>query len=611
MPDIIHLLPDFVANQIAAGEVIQRPASVIKELMENSIDAGADKIDVWITDGGKTTIQVVDNGKGMSETDARMAFERHATSKIKDAADLFKLQTMGFRGEALASIVAVAQVELKTKTINDEIGTCLNLSGPKIVDQKPVACPTGAQFTVNNLFYNVPARRRFLKSDITETNNILVEFERVALIHPDIEFTFHRDDEQILDLRQSSFKKRITDLFGSNLDKSLLPVHVETSLVKIDGFVGSPESARAKGAKQFFFVNERYMKHPYFHRAIMAAFERLIPSDKQIPYFYCIEVEPSKIDVNIHPTKTEIKFEDEQAVWQIILAVTKEVLGRFNAVPSIDFEASAVPEIPSFNPDQASTEPKPDVDKSYNPFGQQVHKRTVDLGDWQSFYKGIVDTASTSVPKEMSEDGDKAKTLYDEITLEEKKDWDNEPVSCIQFDGRYIVTPVKSGLMLINQHRAHIRILYDQYMANLKNRDGVSQGLLFPELFQIPVSQVPVLNSLLEDFEAVGFDISGMGGGSYVVNGVPAGAEKQNSVALIMDLLESYEENHSTKEAVYSSIGLTLARNNAISSVQKLTKEEMIHLIESLFTCQSPKYTPDGKIIVLNIGNEEINNRFK
>ena len=610
MSDIIHLLPDFVANQIAAGEVIQRPASVVKELLENSIDAGADKIDLWITDGGKTQIQVIDNGKGMSETDARLAFERHATSKIKDAADLFQLHTMGFRGEALASIVAVAQVELKTKTINDEIGTWLTFSGAKVMEQKPVACPTGAQFTINNLFYNVPARRRFLKSNVTETNNIMQEFERVALIHPDVDFSLHRDDVQTLDLRQSSFKKRIVDLFGNNLDKVLLPVHVETSLVTVDGFLGAPESARAKGARQFFFVNDRYMRHPYFHRAIMAAFEKLIPADKQIPYFYCLRVEPSRIDVNIHPTKTEIKFEDEQAIWQIILAVTKEVLGRFNAVPTIDFEASAVPDIPAFRSQSSPSEPKPNVDKMYNPFGKASKPRDVNIGNWQSFYESIAKTSSTAVPANQNTDlPDSDSNLFADTPSEEQTE--GGAFVCLQFQNKFIVTPVKSGLMIIDQHRAHIRILYDRFMSNIEKRDGVSQGLLFPELFQVPISQVPILNSLLENFEAVGFDISDMGAGSYAVNGVPSGTEKQNSVEMIMKLLESYEENKSAQESVYSSISLSLARNNAISPSQILTKEEMVHLIEELFTCKSPKYTPDGKIIVFILENEELNARFK
>ena len=310
MADVIRLLPDVVANQIAAGEVIQRPSSVVKELMENSVDAGADAIEVWVTDAGKTNIQVVDNGRGMSETDARLSFERHATSKIRTAADLFALHTMGFRGEALASIVAVAQVELKTRTKEDDLGVWMYLEASKLVEQKAVACKIGSSFSIKNLFFNVPARRRFLKSDATELNNIMTEFERVALIHPEIGFTFHRDESLVMDLRPSSFRKRITSLFGNSLDKQLLPVQVETSLIKIDGFVGNPESARTKGARQFFFVNHRYMKHQYFNRAVMAAFDKLIPSDKQVPYFLCLEVDPGKIDVNIHPTKTEIKFED-------------------------------------------------------------------------------------------------------------------------------------------------------------------------------------------------------------------------------------------------------------------------------------------------------------
>lgn len=609
MADIIHLLPDFVANQIAAGEVIQRPASIIKELMENSVDAGADKVDVWITDAGKTSIQVVDNGKGMSETDARLAFERHATSKIKESADLFKLHTMGFRGEALASIAAVAQVELKTRTIEDEIGVHLSLVSANIIEQKPVACSVGAQFIVNNIFYNVPARRRFLKSNITEINNIMLEFERVALIHPDIEFTFHRDNVQSIDLRPSSLKKRITDLFGINLDKFLLPVHVETSLVKIDGFVGSPESARTKGTKQFFFVNERYMKHPYFHRAILTAFERLIPTEKQIPYFYCLEVDPSRIDVNIHPTKTEIKFEDEQAIWQIILAVTKEALGKFNAIPSIDFEPNVVPEIPSYYPGIQAPEPILSVDKSYNPFfqGKQPERNSKDnLNNWEKYYNSISKVTSTASDLSAHQNIFSEQKLYNEKSSEEQKEWEQETISCIQYDEKYIITPVKSGLMVIDQHRAHIRILYDKYLSELNNHNGVSQGLLFPELFQVPISQITLLDTLLDDFSAVGFDISCMGGGSYAINGVPAGSEKQNSIELVMKIMDSFDKSKDTKKIVHSSIALTLAKSNAISYFQILNIEEMTHLIEKLLRSSTPKYTPEGKLIIGIIENQKL-----
>lgn len=528
--DIIHLLPDNIANQIAAGEVVQRPASIVKELLENSVDAGADIIELRVVDAGKTSIQVIDNGKGMSETDARLAFERHATSKISEAADLFNLHTMGFRGEALASIAAVSQVELITRTIDDEVGVKLCLNGPKFVESTPVACPRGAQFLVNNIFFNMPARRRFLKSDTTELKCIFQEYERIALIHPDIEFSFYKDNEKTHTLPTGSFKKRIIDLFGTSIDKTLLPVNVETTIVKITGFVGTPESARQKGSRQFFFVNGRYMRHPYFHRAIQSAFERLIPSDKQVSYFYCLDVDPSKIDVNIHPTKTEIKFEDEQAIWQILLAVTRETLGTFNAVPVMDFEKSATPAIPTYNPD-VTLSPRIDVDKSYNPFQSHQDNRTrVNTANWQKLYDVM---PRTDVRPQTSD----ADIIANQESSEQIINCEQNENTFLQY-GRYIITQARSGLMLIDQHRAHVRILYDKFIDDIQNETGISQGLLFPELFQLSPSQIVIIKRIMPDLHAVGFDISDLGGGSYAINGVPAGVEKKKPVEMVMQLLE-------------------------------------------------------------------------
>jgi len=590
--DIIHLLPDNIANQIAAGEVVQRPASVVKELLENSVDAGADVIELRVTDAGKTSIRVIDNGKGMSETDARMAFERHATSKINDASDLFNLHTMGFRGEALASIASVAQVTLTTRTEDDEIGVRLVLNGPQVMETVPVACPRGAQFVVDNLFFNVPARRRFLKSDAAELKSILQEFERVALVYPDIEFTFYKDDVKTIYLAPGSFKKRIADLFGSSLNKDLLPVRVETSIVNVDGFLGTPGSARQKGFRQFFFVNDRFMKHPYFHRAVMTAFERLIPADKQVSYFYRLEVDPSKIDVNIHPTKTEIKFEDEQSIWQILLAVTKETLGSFNAIPVMDFEESATPAIPVFNPKPVAP-PTVTVDKGYNPFRQTPDRRTnVNTENWQKLYEGI--GRQTPPSASLSETHP---SLDDGTLLDYNGDWRQDEGTFLQF-GRYILTPVRTGLMLIDQHRAHVRILYDQYMDNISADNGVSQGMLFPELFQLSASQTVALNKIMPELHAVGFDITDMGGGSFAVNGVPAGIEKKNPVEMIQLLLERYTEKGLTRDAVQSSIALNLAKSNAVAASQRLTSEEMAHIVSLLLQCKSPKYTPEGKPVI-------------
>ena len=607
MADVIRLLPDVVANQIAAGEVIQRPSSVVKELMENSVDAGADAIEVWVTDAGKTNIQVVDNGRGMSETDARLSFERHATSKIRTAADLFALHTMGFRGEALASIVAVAQVELKTRTKEDDLGVWMYLEASKLVEQKAVACKIGSSFSIKNLFFNVPARRRFLKSDATELNNIMTEFERVALIHPEIGFTFHRDESLVMDLRPSSFRKRITSLFGNSLDKQLLPVQVETSLIKIDGFVGNPESARTKGARQFFFVNHRYMKHQYFNRAVMAAFDKLIPSDKQVPYFLCLEVDPGKIDVNIHPTKTEIKFEDDQAIWKILLAAVKESLGRFNVAPSMDFTDENVLEIPVFNPTTPLASPQTEYDRSYTPFQDTPRtssSRNYAPDRWEDLYASLKKTTSTAVNQVQ----EVVQPLFDEP----KSEPTTEPVEkdtavYFQYRGKYIFTTVRSGLMMIDQNRASLRIAYDRFMKQIKQHSVVVQGLLFPEILQVPVGKSVVFSEHLSEMATVGFDIESMGGGRFAVNGVPAGTEKQDILLLVQEVYELFINNAGTAlDKIYHQVALTLARRNLLPNGQTLNNEEMKKLVDDLFLCEIPNYTPDGKLVLTIIGNEKI-----
>ena len=607
MADVIRLLPDVVANQIAAGEVIQRPSSVVKELMENSVDAGADAIEVWVTDAGKTNIQVVDNGRGMSETDARLSFERHATSKIRTAADLFALHTMGFRGEALASIVAVAQVELKTRTKEDDLGVWMYLEASKLIEQKAVACKIGSSFSIKNLFFNVPARRRFLKSDATELNNIMTEFERVALIHPEIGFTFHRDESLVMDLRPSSFRKRITSLFGNSLDKQLLPVQVETSLIKIDGFVGNPESARTKGARQFFFVNHRYMKHQYFNRAVMAAFDKLIPSDKQVPYFLCLEVDPGKIDVNIHPTKTEIKFEDDQAIWKILLAAVKESLGRFNVAPSMDFTDENVLEIPVFNPTAPVASPQIEYDRNYTPFQDTPRtssSRNYAPDRWEDLYASLKKTTLTAVNQVQ----EVVQPLFDEP----KSEPTTEPVEkdtavYFQYRGKYIFTTVRSGLMMIDQNRASLRIAYDRFMKQIKQHSVVVQGLLFPEILQVPVGKSVVFSEHLPEMATVGFDIESMGGGRFAVNGVPAGTEKQDILLLVQEVYELFINNAGTAlDKIYHQVALTLARRNLLPNGQTLNNEEMKKLVDDLFLCEIPNYTPDGKLVLTIIGNEKI-----
>jgi len=615
MSDIIHLLPDSVANQIAAGEVIQRPASVIKELVENAVDAEAGEVHVLVTDAGKTSIQVIDNGKGMSETDARLSFERHATSKIREAADLFALHTMGFRGEALASIAAVAEVELKTRREEDELGTRVVIAGSKVESQEPVTCPRGSNFLVKNLFFNVPARRKFLKSNSTELSNILTEFERIALVHPSVSFTLQHNDTEMFNLPAMPLRQRVMAVFGKKMNQQLLTLEVDTTLVKISGFVAKPETARKKGSHQYFFVNGRYMRHPYFHKAVMEAYERLIPVGEQVSYFIYFDVDPKNIDVNIHPTKTEIKFENEQAIWQILAAAVKETLGRFSAVPSIDFDTEDMPDLPAFDGSSSPEPPRVSYNSGFNPFqgevaasyGGERPKRSVS-GDWQQLYAGVARASKMNEPE--------ADLLPDEEALITTVLPAEEPVvekgaQYFQLKGRFILTSVKSGLMLIDQHRAHVRVLFDRYMEQIRTRKGVSQGVLFPEVVELTPAEAVVLDALEEDLAAVGFDLSPLGGGSYAVNRVPAGIEGLSPVDLIKNMVNTAREKGAdVREEVQSILALTLARSAAIVYGQVLGEEEMANLVDSLFACQTPGYTPDGRTVLVTVKEEEIEKRF-
>lgn len=626
MSDIIRLLPDSVANQIAAGEVIQRPASVIKELVENAIDAGAQHIDVLVTDAGKSSIQVIDDGKGMSETDARLSFERHATSKIREAADLFALRTMGFRGEALASIAAVAQVELRTCVEGEELGTKLVIAGSKVESQEAISCPKGSNFCVKNLFFNVPARRKFLKSNQTELSNILTEFERIALVNPNVSFTLYHNDAELFNLPAIQLRQRIMGVFGKKINQDLLSLDVDTTMVRISGFVARPESARKKGVRQYFFVNGRYMRHPYFHKAIMDAYEHLIPVGEQVSYFIYFDVDPGNIDVNIHPTKTEIKFENEQAIWQILAAAVKETLGKFNAVPSIDFDTEGMPDIPAFesSPYAGIQPPKTTYNPDYNPFNTSAvppSSYSSKLSrDWEQLYEGLEHHSSAQhIQKSYPDDGDYftaasmeqpvTPTLYDhseEAAMGEKSS------QHYQFKGRFILTSVKSGLMIIDQQRAHIRILYDQYLEQITRRQGASQGMLFPDIVQFPVSEVPVLQEIMEDLSYLGFELTDLGGGSYAINGIPSGIEGLNPVELIQSMVHTaMEKGGKVKEEVQSNLALTLAKAAAIVPGQVLTNEEMNGLVDGLFAVATPNYTPDGKTVLSVLQEDELEKLFK
>lgn len=628
MSDIIHLLPDSVANQIAAGEVIQRPASVIKELVENALDAKATHIQTFVTDAGKSLIQVIDNGTGMSSTDARLAFERHATSKIQQATDLFALRTMGFRGEALASIAAVAQVELRTRKQSEELGTSIRIEGSRLIEQTTIGCPEGANFAVRNLFFNIPARRKFLRSNQTELTNILAEFERIALAHPDTAFTLHSEGNLMMELPPGNFRQRIISIFGSRIDSQLIPVEVDTTLAQIRGFVGKPDAARRKNARQFFFVNGRFMRHPYFAKAILTAYERLIPEGQQVPFFIQFEVDPAKIDVNIHPTKTEIKFEDDAAIFQILLAAVRESLGKCGAVPAIDFNVESRPDIPAFTQGesqgrQIATAPQLHLSPNYNPFVAPEHRIPSDFNhriehdapassqDWQLAYQMAQAGLTQDDAQAANAQPHDEQALYQDLSETAKQDWQGASPEFLQYCGRYILTPMNSGLALIDQHRAHIRILYESYLQQIEQQKASSQRLLFPEMLTLSPSESATLESLMEQMQNVGFDLAPLGGGNYSVNAVPTGTEGLSPVSLVSSILSDAQTGQAdASQTIGHIVASSLARKVAIPTGQVLSQEEMRHILERLFSCATPSLTPDGVPTLVILSQEQIEKLF-
>ena len=656
MNDIIQLLPDSVANQIAAGEVIQRPASVIKELVENSIDAGATLINVVCVDSGRTSIQVTDNGKGMSETDARLSFERHATSKIRQADDLFNLHTMGFRGEALASIAAVAQVELRTRRPDDDLGTALTIAGSRFVSQEPVQCPVGCNFTISNLFYNVPVRRKFLKSNTTELNNIVTAFERIALVYPDVAFTLYNNQTELYNLKAGGLRQRIVDVIGKKINQHLLPIDIDTTMCKISGFVGKPESARKKGARQFFFVNGRYMKHPYFHKAIMTAYERLVPEGEQIPYFIYFTVNPTDIDVNIHPTKTEIKFENEQTVWQILTAAVRDAVGMFNDVTAIEFDTEGQPDIPALGamPQADIRAPKVQYNPAYNPFNESSAQRSSAAPDnWEQLYEGlssahsrqqsapslfgndtggVIQSRSNATNKPFADNGivlSKGFSKPDGLNAEsagfnalsadtdmlsastEPSPLEEKSPTHYQYKGRYIMTSVKSGLMIIDQYRAHTRILYEGYIEQMQKRRPSSQKPLFPDTIHFSASDKVVVEAVMPELQNIGFELTPNEEGDYKITAVPSGLDGLDYVALVQDLVASArEKTTSAIDDINHSIALELARNAAVTYGQVLTNAEMENIVNSLFACSNFSYTPDGKKILTMLRQTDLEQLF-
>ena len=603
MADIIQLLPDSVANQIAAGEVIQRPASVVKELVENAIDAGATLVKVNIKDAGRTLIQITDNGCGMSDTDARMAFERHATSKIRTANDIFAIRTMGFRGEALASVAAIAEVELRTKEHDRDLGTFIHISGSNLITQEPVSCDSGTNFQIKNLFFNVPARRKFLKSNPAELKHIITEIQRIALANPDISISLFHNGSAIYEFSSTNKRVRIVSMFGKNINQNLIPIDTDTSLVKLTGFIGQPKHARKTFGEQFFFVNKRFMKHPFFHKAVMQAYEKILPPDTIPSYFIYFEINPADIDVNIHPTKTEIKFENESAIWQILQASVREALGKFNIVPSIDFDQAGSVDIPMPLHDFATVHtPEIKTNPGYNPFetGAPVRSYSGSGGgyspvpaqrpnpsNWQSLYKGL--------EPDRSEQPDPPSDEPVQFRIEEQQ----TAKSSVQFKNKYILTPVKSGLMVIDQKRAHERILYERLMSVLENHEVASQQQLFPETFELNASDATLLTSILPDLRALGFDIRDFGKNSFIINGTPGVLNTSSPIEIIESLLEEFKNSPvNLQEKAREAVAISLAQASAIPYGQALRPAEINELIDNLFACTTPNFSPRGKKIL-------------
>ena len=602
--DIIHLLPDSVANQIAAGEVIQRPASCLKELVENSLDAGATRIQVIVRDAGRTLLQVIDDGIGMSEMDARLAFERHATSKIREAKDLFSLRTMGFRGEALASICAVSQVEMTTRRKEDETGTLLEIHGSDVVRQEPCSCPVGTNIKVSNLFFNVPVRRKFLKTDQTELRNLLNEFYHIVLVYPKVSFTFVHNDEILMELPAGSEKQRIESVFGNPkrnvFTSAFVDINTDTELVSIHGFVVKPENATKK-AEQYFFVNGRYMRHPYFLKAVQTAYSGMLPNDYQPSFFIYFDIAPESIDVNIHPTKTEIKFADEQTIFQILMASVRESLGKFTLAPQIDFDTSGCIDIPTPQTRPVS-QPKVTVDPSYNPFNARHSfvEQQRPVNHWENLYEGLKTTDSFT---------DKVQTDSQSDSVLHPEDVSSCPLW--QYAGKYILLPTSRGLLLINQRRAHAAILYHQFLEQLNLTQGAMQQLLFPEVLALPPDEMVLVHDLLPDLRTIGFDIEQLSPDSFSIQGLPAQLVNQSAVLVLQDIIHNVRERGAdTQREWREQIAATLADEGAIPYGKTLSEDEMRELVTKLVELPQYQRTATGKTIVSLLSDEEINKRF-
>ncbi|MEO6850296.1 MAG: DNA mismatch repair endonuclease MutL [Mucilaginibacter sp.] len=618
MPDIIQLLPDSVANQIAAGEVVQRPASAVKELVENAIDAGADKIQLILKDSGKSLIQVIDNGCGMSLTDARMCFERHATSKIRKAEDLFAIRTMGFRGEAMASIAAISQVELKTRRHEDELGTCIIIEGSEVLKQEACSANTGTSISIKNLFYNTPARRNFLKSNPVEMRHIVDEFQRIALANPTVFFSLHHDGQEVYHLPGSNLKQRIIHLFGNNYNQRLVPVEEDTSIIKLRGYVGKPEFARKTRGEQFFFVNNRFIRDGYLNHAVLTAFEELLPDESYPLYVLFIEIDPAKIDINVHPTKTEIKYQDEKSIYAIIRSAVKRSLGRYNITPSLDFDQeNSIGHLVTLKPLEQIVQPTISFNPDFNPFAPEARKADREI----PFLRTTGDYQRTPIPQNwdtLYEISKRETPAQQEMHAEKMIPVQEQEVSkpserqLFQVHSRYIHSQIKSGFMLIGQQAAHERILYERFLQQLENHSGVSQQSLFPQSVTLQGSDFELLKELLPDIRALGFDIREFGKNTVVVEGIPADLSNVSEDALLEHLLEGFKNNLAIlKVDKRDNLARSLARNGAIKAGTRLSLEEMNLLIDQLFACQMPNLALNGKPIISTFTLNELAERFE
>ena len=613
MKDVIHLLPDHVANQIAAGEVVQRPASAVKELLENAIDAGASTIKVIIKESGKTLIQVIDNGIGMSLTDARLSFERHATSKIKSAEDLFSLTTKGFRGEALASIAAIAHVELKTKQASDEVGTCIKVEGNEVVSQEACVTPQGTSVCVKNLFYNIPARRNFLKSDVVETRHVIDEFQRVALAHPRIYFSLTHNGSNLLQLPESIYRQRIVNVFGGKTNEKLVPVEEDTEILKIRGFVGKPEFAKRSRGEQFFFVNDRFVKSPYLNHAVTAAFEGLLRDRAYPSYFLYLQVNPKSIDINIHPTKTEVKFDDEHALYSLLRSAIKHSLGQFSVAPVLDFERDSSLDTPYEWNQKKIAAPKIEVDRNFNPFQQEQRHfggaTNKEKAATESFYSALQNKEFNTAPSELNQEEFESEEVTGNLFADTPGG--NNGNTTFQLNKKYIVSTIKSGILIIDQHRAHTRILYEQLLRSITDTAAVSQQLLFPLRLQFNQNEMDLLKESKESLEQTGFVFSEIGKDSVEITGIPTSIS-ESEVAILLEQLLSDLENE-VPESSFSQadvLAKSLARSMAVKSGTVLDNLEQQNIINGLFACKEPGLTPYNRPIFITLTVEELDKKF-